>query len=380
MRTIRFLLGATLAGLAACGGDANGPNGGPPSGLAACTSAPPFSVAPVPVAAINELAPLGNLNPPGHTFPTDHLYFYPGGPVGNSNPVPVSAPGNVVIHRVGRQTRTGGGLPELVDYTLAFSPCADVDFYFAHVSSLSAALLTEIGAFTSCNPGYRTGGFDYQQCFKEVKIELSAGTLIGGAGGPGEGALDLGGYDRRVAPLAFVDPGRSYGNGTDFGQNHTICPIDYFEPSVRDQLRAKFGGRGRLRTVEPLCGTLMQDVANTAQGRWYFDQTTTDDHHLALVHDNVDPTLGAFSVGTSVPNLPAGVYNFAPSATGPVNLDFNLVKADGQVHCYQPAFGTRHLLVQLTSATTLKIESAAGASCGPSAGWVLSAAAATFNR
>jgi hypothetical protein len=59
--------------LPSCGGGGGGSNGGG-NGL------PPgpgtFSVSPIEVAAITNLEPLGAMNPPGHTIPTDHVYFY----------------------------------------------------------------------------------------------------------------------------------------------------------------------------------------------------------------------------------------------------------------------------------------------------------------
>lgn len=54
------------------------------------------------------------------------------------------------------------------------------------------------------------------------------------------------------------------------------------------------------RIIAPTCGTIMQDIAGTAQGRWFFDTSSGEDRHLALVHDNVDPRVGVFSVGTSL--------------------------------------------------------------------------------
>src|SRR3954470_17058249 len=45
-----------------------------PFGLPAGTIA--FHAAPVAPEAIRFITPLGNLNPPGHTLPTDHIYFY----------------------------------------------------------------------------------------------------------------------------------------------------------------------------------------------------------------------------------------------------------------------------------------------------------------
>src|SRR5215510_6450023 len=41
-----------------------------------CTDAPSFDRSPVDLAQVTGVVPLGNVNPPGHTFPTPHMYFY----------------------------------------------------------------------------------------------------------------------------------------------------------------------------------------------------------------------------------------------------------------------------------------------------------------
>src|SRR5206468_3329546 len=140
-----------------------------------------------------------------------------------------------------------------------------------------------------------------------------------------------GGFDDQATALAYVDLSRIY---TESG-THTVCPIDYFVTGVRDALRQKLAVNGNHRTIEPVCGTVMQDVANRAQGRWFFDATEHEDPHLALVHENWDPTIGAMSIGTSLPGTGATVLLFTPAQTGRVNLDFNLVGADGNIYCYQ---------------------------------------------
>ncbi len=35
-----------------------------------------LTVTPLDMALVSSLVPLGSLNPPGHTFPTDHMYLY----------------------------------------------------------------------------------------------------------------------------------------------------------------------------------------------------------------------------------------------------------------------------------------------------------------
>ena len=134
------------------------------------------------------------------------------------------------------------------------------------------------------------------------------------------------------------------------------------------------------RTVAPICGTIMQDVANTAQGRWFFDATVQEDHHLALVHTSWNPTIGAFSIGTSLPGTPSTLLFFTPAVSGRMNLDFNRVTADGNIYCYQFTNSSSRIYIRLETATRLRIEFAASGACGDPAGWSFSAAAVTFDR
>ncbi len=373
-RSITAALAAPLAIAAvvlACSKDSTGPD---LSGLPSCGPATLLTTTPIALADIREIGPLGNLNPPGHTFPSDHIYFYP--TIGPG--VPVASPGKVRVTQVLLQKRTGGGQPEFDDYGMDFYPCPNQHFYFGHVSTLTASLLAKVGALDgSCDQPYQTGGFTFVQCRKTVKVDLADAEAIVTAGGPGQGALDLGLVDMDMAPLAYVDPGRQ----TGAGGVHAACPVDYFVTSVRDSLRARMAVNGIHRVIAPVCGSVMQDVANTAQGRWFFDATTNEDHHLGLVHQNWDPTIGAFSIGTSIPATASTVLMFTPAAAGRVNRDFNLVSADGNIYCYQLTNSSGHVFVQLTGATQLKIEVfGTGATCGDSTTWSFGANAATFAR
>ena len=57
-----------------------------------------FTVSPVEVGLITNIDPLGALNPPGHTFPTDHLYFSSTSS-GGRGPA-IRAPGDVYLLEV----------------------------------------------------------------------------------------------------------------------------------------------------------------------------------------------------------------------------------------------------------------------------------------
>ncbi len=343
------------------------------SGLAACGAGTLLSVSPVAYTDIRELAPLGNLNPPGHVFPTDHMYFYP--PPGQA--FPVVAPGSIRVTSVTLQKRTGGGVAEFDDYGLDFSSCGTQHFWFGHIASLPTGLSASVGALgASCNAPYQTGGYTYQQCFKQVSIDLTAGAAIGTAGGPLEGALDLGAFDDEAPALAYVNPSRVY---TQSGL-HTVCPVDYFAAGVRDALRQKIAANGIRRTVEPVCGTVMQDVPNRAQGRWFFDATDHEDPHLALVHQNWAPGIGAMSIGTSLPGTGPTVLMFTPAQAGRVNLDFNQVGADGNIYCYQFTNSGSRVFLQLVSSMALKLQMAGPGPCGDPATWVFGGTAVTFSR
>jgi hypothetical protein len=377
---IRFAAPTAWLALLLVTGCSNDPYG-PPRGLASCDGSAPLTITPVPVGAINEIAPLGSVFPPGHTTPAAHIYFYfaPSGQV-NKTPVPLVAPGNVVISEVLRATRTGGGQPAFVDYTLTFFPCAELRLYFAHVTTLDSDLARQIGSLDGNCSTSSTAGFTYVSCIKETNITVAAATPLGTVSGPGQGALDLGAADRRKPPLAFVNPSRPHAPGGPPWKNHTVCAVDYFTSPVRDMLRSLFG-RGVRRTAEPVCGQLMQDVPGSAQGRWYMGSSDMDDRNLALVHDNVIPTLAAFSVGTAVPSLPSRVYRFTPDAAGRVNTDFHLVNAVGTIHCYDATnVANQLILIQLVSATRLRIEGQAGTSCGAPESWAFTAGAVTFDR
>jgi hypothetical protein len=372
-------LAVLVLGTAACG-DNTGPSEAP-EGLANCGGTPMLTVSPVDISIIRDLAPLGNLNPPVHTLPTDHLYFFANVDLTEAELVPVVSPGDIAVSEVTRQTRLSGAA-SVIDYSMTFFPCADLSLYFAHVV-LTPELLAEIGPFGTCNQ-YVAGGDTYESCAKRVNLKLKAGALIGAMGGTFGNVLDFGGYDRRVAQLPFVNQARSYGNGTEFGQNRTICPVDYFVVSVASWLRGKFGTSSKRRTVDPLCGTIMQDVPNTAQGRWFFNDTPQDEPHLALAHDNIDPRIGVISVGTSVPSLPPRYWGFTPAATGRVNADFPRVTVDGLTYCYENFLNAtqpiKHVLVQLISATRVRIEGFAGALCGNESTWAFTAGAREFAR
>ena len=201
-------------------------------------SEPLFEASPVQMSDIRGIVPLGNFNPPGHTLPTPHIYFYIR--MTESEPptpaiVPVFAPGHIWITSIEKRVKSN---PPSAHYYLTFKPCKQFAAYFDHVQQLSEDLLAQVGPFegSACGPHSTANN-----CRKSVMIELKAGELIGAAGGEGHLALDFGAMDGRVPPLAYANPVHFWADPSGLDRFHQVCPIDYYVPGVRDRLRGRLG-------------------------------------------------------------------------------------------------------------------------------------------
>jgi hypothetical protein len=378
---------AFVAGvLASCGGGGVDP-AGPDPDVAACPAGTDlFTTPPIAIGSMTGWVPLGNLNPPAHTFPTDHQYIYLADP--GTTPVPpvvdVVAPGPITISRA---KSTHYQETNRTDYAITFLRCREVAGELGHVQSLAPALASRIGAFDrSCSSYSPAPGTTVTQCFAPaLAVALAAGDPIGTAGGAaGQWGLDLSLWDTRVTPIAFANPDRYPQSGDGFDYRHTVPASDYFAEPARSVVRAKLGRfDGRVqRTAAPYGGTIALDRPGTAQGNWFNPSQPSypESAHLALVPDNVDPTIQVFSVGLSQPGLGAGTYPFAPSHQGTVNRNPSEVTPDGGIYCYELPNGSVALL-RLTGAGGLQLEARPGpTSCLAATPYALGAAAVTYRR
>ncbi|MBI2650402.1 hypothetical protein HYX04_03745, partial [Candidatus Woesearchaeota archaeon] len=255
-----------------------------------------FTVSHIPISELQNIVPLGNLNPSGHTFPTNHLYFHLKGFSGDesSSNAPVVSPGNLWVTRIGSSEYTMKGR-QIKDYKLDFTVCTEVRGYFIHLTSLSEKLLQSFAQPDNCEE-YDTGGIHYKNCEKDFyfsPVSVAGGEPIGTA----SGSSDFGLADLRTQELVYANPKRWYEDPL-----HRVCPLDYFTVNIEAQLKSLLGSSDVKRTAEPVCGEVAQDNPGTAQGVWFVkgaSNTYPEDPHLALVHDNIDPAKGVFSVGTS---------------------------------------------------------------------------------
>lgn len=332
--------------------------------LPACTGQQ-LTVAPVDLLDLRELSPRGNLGPPGHTFPTDHMYLHLEGENSETHLLNLRAPGDVTIMNV--TSTPNETMPDGEEYSIHFALCQDVFGYYNHVKKLSddmKSILSDVPCEVwTTNPG--------NLCTKEIFHTVSAGTVIGKVGHL-QGNFDLGAYDYRTR-LGYIVP-EHYGDTTATGLARPralaiICPLDlYADGPEKDGLLSKI-----LRTAEPICGVVAQDVANTLQGNW-FEGDGSDSSYgnlLAFVYDSSTPSTAVVSVGGTI--TIAGKIEFNEQLSGFTNRRFADVTVDGNRYCYEnnaslnPWFApglTGHVLVELTSSTTAKVEHQTGTCAG----------------
>ena len=279
-----------------------------------------FTHEPLEPAAYFQINPIGGINPSGHTFATGHTYLMLND---RWSPQPIYAPADVTVTEVSRGTSNDDGS---TDHSIQFHPCAELRGFYNHVTELAPALTERLAPFDQCTTS------PYAEiCSQQADVPITAGTLIGYAGGPntGSAALDFGLRDYRAEPIAYANPQRLVSSE----ELYVACPYDYYqEGAAREQLRARLAVASH---GQPLCGSVAYDRPGTAQGRWYLagSDSVVEDDHLALMPANTDPELiGVLSVGNA--DLGTDGYYFDYTAEGRVNRPFDQVTADGHTYCY----------------------------------------------
>ena len=344
-----------------------------------------FTVSPVSFDDLDVIAPLGSLNPSGHVFPTDHMYFnvqYSETSEGISPlRTKVFSPGDVSVVQISSAEHLSAETI-YTDYDLEFYPCKEVYAKFGHVTFLSEKLQSAFDEADGDCTSYTAGGSEFRRCTKPISVQLQAGEEIGAAGGFRGAAtgIDFWLVDYRLEPITFANPAR-------MGENtfYITCPLEYFTAEVKDGLFAIVRNR---RTIEPVCGTIAQDIIGRAQGIWFLEGTQSigsEDPHIALAHDNFNPLKGVFSVGTSITGLDSTTYLFDPQFSGYVNRDFADVMP-GNIYCYgslTKKFDNQvspfRIILEMTSDTEIMIEKQDVSTCG-SGPWSFSSSSVEFER
>lgn len=308
----------------------------------------PFVFTHPPLAEVEyiEISPLGSLNPPGHTFPTDHIYFYLTDPGVFPPPYQVKIPGDGVITEViySRYDWPGGSghTGQYNDYSITIRHTDTFESRLGHVSELEDWLSEKLGPL---EPGWSR---------VEPPISVSAGEVVGRAGGRAgaQAALDMWARDETVN-LSFIHP-EKYG----FGE-HAVSPLDYFEKDLRESLYLKVR-----RTAEPRGGKIDFDRLGKLVGNWFFEDITDPlrewDKHLTFVYDWDDPSQIRISVGGTL-SMPVGVYQVEGNYPDPAE-----VSAESGMVVYR-LMGTTNwqgetatILAQVVDSERIKVEAFEG--------------------
>jgi hypothetical protein len=270
-----------------------------------------FAQSPIDVAVISTLVPIGNLNPPDHTLPTNHSYFFHP----SAANAEVRSPAGGTIGSIQRGT----------DDQIYVTVTPGFDFYLAHIR---------------VDAGLSQGA------------KLTAGQRIG-VTASAAGAMDLGIINNAVT-LFFVRPER-YIAGTLHGDS----PLKYFPEPVKSDLYAKV-----TRTGGDKDGRIDFDRAGRLVGNWFTPDllpvSETENFgngpkHLAFVRDVNDPSLVRISIGGTLSIT--GAFYVQAGATDPADVSPSSGKVAYQllfVPQAQQAAGL--LLVQMMADDRIQVE------------------------
>ena len=216
-----------------------------------------FSQLPVDTTNIGYIMALGHLAPPGHTRPSDHMYF-------------VNVPAGTVIYAPasGKVLDTytfdeGNGKS---DNRITVGVTSTASYYFMHIV---------------LDDGIKTG------------VEVKAGQRLGVVS-------DMTGFDMgamvKTIDQPFLDP-QLYG----LSSLHCDSPIKHFTGDMQNELYAKVRRLGQDKD-----GKICYDISGKLRGNWIaedakkFDPLNTDNYDsyfVSFVYGNYDPSKMVISIG-----------------------------------------------------------------------------------
>ena len=285
-------------------------------GLPSCNGVQ-FTTFPVDMDEVYRITPLGNLNPPGHTFPTDHTYIHID--ENKSKVLNLYAPADVYLTLV-RKSKGGSVGEGEVDYSINFSLCKDVIGYYNHVKTISETIQTIVDS-KQCEAFGSS-----EECTTVISLDrISEGTLLGTVG-HSQGNFDFGLFDLSK-PLSFIKPERHVER-----TRYIQCPYDYYPSDMRNVFYNLFS------RDDGSCNTNMHDVRETLKGAWFHtsapDEIVVDwKTHLGFFADVDFSNIQNISIGGIVRD--SGWFSFTPKSSGTINRNF-LDTVPGTTYCYEP--------------------------------------------
>ena len=341
-----------------------------------------LTVSMVDVEYIASLTPLGNSNPPSHTFPVDHVYFQGYGEKGDWPRMPFYTPGDSIVSWVMQEKAyDADGNHIHTSYAIDFNLCKGVKVVAAGETELMPQLqrvIDDTKPECKSSEGKHDGQATITQCVYNIEYKSKAGEQIAWTGG--DDIPEVWAFNYNIEPDKNVDWERyNYG---DYA--YAFCMFDLYSGDLRDTLYSKFGTytfkkydekkleeREEIifvpRTIDPICGSTHQNIYGTAQGDWFASDTGGNDNPefagdgLSLIHDNIDPRIGKMVIGGNFAEV--GIITFNPTSSGTINREFSHIKLGDTIYCYQQEedvdFGRYFdgiVVLQLVDEHNLKIE------------------------
>ena len=272
-----------------------------------------FTRTPLDASRIQWVTPLGNLNPPAHTFPTDHVHFY---------------------HHFGRESDAQYDVFAPADGSIVTIQRGNDDALYIASSGIHTYYLGHMLADSSLATGSR----------------VTAGQRVGTTS-PVSHALDLGVLNSTVN-VAFITPNRYSTNSL-----HAEAPLPYFAEPLKSQLY------GIVRsTAGNLDGTINYDRSGTASGNWFHETLgiaesvgpAAGPRHIAFVRDPEDPSRKVVSLGGTVST--AGIYYMDASDPDPVNITPSSGPVVLHLSNTQQAITGVPMTVTLTTGTRMRVQ------------------------
>lgn len=335
---------------------------------------------------IAALIPLGNVNGSDHILPVDHVYLH-SYPTEENKHLPVYAPADMTItqltmHKV--VDKQGMIVAHEHDYAIDAEICQGLKVWILAINELSPVLQS---AFDQGDKRHEEGEINSNEIAVndsfEIDYKIKAGELLGYTGEKGNGsAIEISIINENQEPDPIVD--WDYYSDAD-RRSGIICFADLYTGSQKDELNNKFGDYisesedkekdikdnpvsqtdyvFKQRTVEPVCGQVIQNSVGTIQGDWFLNKPKKEHENLegegkaiTFIHKNTDPSRGVISISGTITDHPL-MLEYQPTHSGIIDREPSEVTADGKIYCYNNnRDSVRKFLVQLMDDHHLKIE------------------------
>ena len=340
---------------------------------------------------ISGLIPLGNINPPGHTSPVDHIYFA----TDYDGRIPLYAPADAWITSIiailqqdntGNYTTTG--------YVVQYTVCKGLVLDFASYTDIIQPIKNILDKqkpechYGIVKPGHEGGAEG--QCNYQINYPVKSGEEIGWVQRyKRENDYDLP-FEIWAADYNKLPPSQTNWDYYDDNRYaHIICPFDLYSNDLKNEYGSKFGVwkeniikdniTGEItkddsqrhfvaRNGLPICGQVDQDIVGTIQGTWFGGKPGDKGIEfagkvIAFLHNNIDVNQGEVSIGGDLAEGKAATIFFTPMHAGTIDREPSEIKNDGKIYCYNAENNWQisgKILVQLIDDYNIKAEHQSG--------------------